>query len=76
MPQPLKSLNSTARNRPFAENKRKELLNYARLVEIVKVSASFLRQPFTEALKNIDTFLWRVGAGLLRVRKTACATTP
>ena len=48
----------------FAQFKRKELLDYPRLIAIVKEFRDIygLRR---HSLKNIDKFLWRVGASLL-----------
>jgi hypothetical protein len=48
----------------FAKFKRQELLKYSRLVEIVKEFREFYGLQ-RHSLKNIDKFLWRVGATIL-----------
>jgi hypothetical protein len=58
----------------FAQFKRKELLDYARLVEIVKEFRDFYGLNLSP--KNMDKFLWRVGASLLQDRKTVPAVAP
>ena len=48
----------------FSKFKRQELGEYARLVETVKEFRDFYGLQ-RHSLKNIDKFLWRVGANLL-----------
>lgn len=54
----------------FAKFKRKELLDYARLVEIVKEFRDFYGLQ-RHSLKNIDKFLWRVGDPLVKARRSS-----